>query len=318
MQLPRIAELSPGLEGWGFFLCADKFTRSGRGGDYVGLLLHDASGALPARIFENVDRLRDEFEAGEFVKVTGRVQGTAGRLLLVVDHIRRVLPEQDRAAGFSEERLVPTAPRPIAEMLAELQQEIAAITSPHLRALVQAIVAKQEPRLRVWPAARTIHHAYRGGLLEHVLQMARAGRALARLYGADEDLVVAGALLHDIGKTEELEYELTTSYTRDGNLIGHIALGAMMVHDACRGIPGFPEALRTALLHLIASHHGSKERGSPVEPMTMEAIILSAVDELDATLNQVRRAMDEPAEGEFTPYQGRLGRAFLRGGSDPA
>lgn len=318
MQLPRIADLSPGVEGWGFFLCADKFARSGRGGDYVGLLLQDASGALPARIFENVERFRDEFEAGEFVKVTGRVQGTAGRLLLVVDHIRRVLPDQDRAAGFSEERLVPTAPRPIAEMWAELQQEIAAITSPHLRALVQAIVAEQEPRLRVWPAARTIHHAYRGGLLEHVLQMTRAGRALARLYGADEDLVVAGALLHDIGKTEELEYELTTSYTRDGNLIGHIALGTMMVHDACRRIPGFPEALRTALLHLIASHHGSKERGSPVEPMTMEAIILSAVDELDATLNQVRRAMDEPAEGEFTPYQGRLGRAFWRGGADPA
>ena len=314
MQLPRIADLTPTDAGWGFFLCADKFMRSGRGADYVGLVLQDASGTLAARIFENVERLRDEFEAGEFVKVQGRVQSSYGRLQLVIEHIRRVLPDQDRAAGFNEDRLVPTSPRPLVEMWAELEQEIAATAHPHLRQLLQVIVQRVGARLRVWPAARTVHHAYRGGLLEHILQMVKAGRALARLYGADEDLVVAGAMLHDIGKLEELHYDLTATYSRDGNLVGHIALGALLVHDACGDVAGFPDDLRVALLHLIASHHGSRDLGSPVEPMTAEAIILSTVDALDSTLNQVRRALQEDQSGgEFTAYHSRLGRVLWKG-----
>ena len=122
-------------------------------------------------------------------------------------------------------------------------------------------------------------------------------------------------ILHDIGKLQELDYDATTTtYTRDGNLIGHITLGAMLVNDACRAIAGFPDALRSHVLHLIASHHGQRELGSPVEPLSLEAFILAAVDDLDARVNQIRRAIggDESA-GEFTSYHTRLGRVLWKG-----
>ena len=125
--------------------------------------------------------------------------------------------------------------------------------------------------------------------------------------------LTAGALLHDIGKLEELDYDRSTSYSREGNLVGHVTLGTMMVRAAMTSIPDFPDILRTQIEHLIVSHHGHKEFGAPVEPMTIEAMILSAADDLDAKINQVRQALAEDGEGEFTPYHARLGRVLWRG-----
>jgi 3'-5' exoribonuclease len=317
MRLPPIASLSANAAGWGFFLCTEKSMRMGRGGEFVAAILQDATGELVARVLDNVDRLKDEFEAGEFVKAQGRLVAFNGRSQFQIDSIRRVMlaPEsQDRREGFREDLLVPTASRPVDEMWAELEQVIAGVTNPHLRALLSAIVEANAEKLRIWPAARTLHHAYRGGFLEHVLKVAAVGRLLATQYGADADLVVAGALLHDLGKLQELEYDITTSYTRDGNLIGHITLGVVHIADAIRRLPNFPDALRSGLIHLIASHHGERDRGSPVEPMTIEAYILAAADNLDATINQVRRAfLQNDGSDEFTSYQPRLGRSLWKG-----
>jgi 3'-5' exoribonuclease len=317
MRLPPIGSLSVNATGWGFFLCTEKSMRMGRGGEYVAAILQDATGELVARVLDNVDRLKDEFEAGEFVKAQGRLVAFNGRSQFQIDSIRRVMlapDSQDRREGFREELLVPTAPRPIAEMWTELEQIVASVGNAHLRSLLKTIVATNEERLKIWPAARAVHHAYRGGFLEHVLKVAEVGRSLAVMYDADADLVVAGALLHDIGKLQELEYDTTTSYTRDGNLLGHITLGALQVADAIRKIPDFPEALRSALIHLIASHHGERDHGSPVEPMTVEAYILAAADNLDATLNQVRHALRQnDGSDEFTSYQPRLGRSLWKG-----
>jgi 3'-5' exoribonuclease len=317
MRLPPIGSLPVNATGWGFFLCSEKSMRMGRGGEYVAAILQDATGELVARVLDNVDRLKDEFEAGEFVKAQGRLVAFNGRSQFQIDSIRRVMlapDSQDRREGFREELLVPTAPRPIAEMWTELEQIVASVGNAHLRSLLKTIVATNEERLKIWPAARAVHHAYRGGFLEHVLKVAEVGRSLAVMYDADADLVVAGALLHDIGKLQELEYDITTSYTRDGNLLGHITLGALQVADAIRKIPDFPEALRSALIHLIASHHGERDHGSPVEPMTVEAYILAAADNLDATLNQVRHALRQnDGSDEFTSYQPRLGRSLWKG-----
>jgi 3'-5' exoribonuclease len=316
-RLPAIDSFSPSSAGWGFFLCTDKSVRTGRGGEFIALLLSDATGVLTARILDNVDRLRDEFDAGEFVRVNGRANLFNGRLQFIIESGRRVMlgaDSQDRRDGFREELLILAAPRPVDDMWQELQQVIGAIGNPHLRVLVKRIVTDHADRLRIWPAARTVHHAYRGGFLEHVLKMAEAGRMLAVLYGADADLVVTGALLHDIGKLQELDYDTTTTYSRDGNLIGHITLGALLVQDACRTIAGFPDQLRSEVTHLIISHHSEREFGSPVAPMTAEAFILAAVDDLDATLNQVRRAVnDDEGQGEFTAYHSRLARVLWKG-----
>ncbi len=209
---------------------------------------------------------------------------------------------------------MPSAPRPIDEMWNELQALVAGVSDPHIRELLHRIVACNEAKLRVWPAAQVVHHAYRGGYLEHALKMADVALALARAYDARADLVVAGVLLHDIGKLQELAYDGTTRYSREGRLVGHITLGAIMVRDAALAIDGFPPDLLTEVEHLIASHHGSKDLGSPVEPMTVEALILAMADDLDAKIHQVRQATAEDAnEGEFTAYHQRLGRVLWKG-----
>ena len=314
-RLPFITEITANASGWGFFLCSQKDVRPSRAGElFVSLTLQDRTGQLRGRIFSEVERYRDEFDAGDFVKVQGRTDLYNGHLQLIVERIRRVNADQDRAAGFLEEHCVLCAARPIDEMWGELQGLIGDIGNPYLRALVERLVNENETRLRLWPAARVVHHAYRGGFLEHILSVACVSLKLAEHYSANRDIVAAGAVLHDIGKLRELEYELVPEYSREGNLVGHIALGVVMVREAAMAIPDFPVVLRTQMEHLVVSHHGSKEFGSPVEPMTIEALILSAADDLDAKINQVAQALaTADTDAEFTPYHSRLGRVFWKG-----
>jgi 3'-5' exoribonuclease len=313
-RLPNIRALTPELAGWGFFLCTHKEVRHGRGGElFIALSLQDRTGLVRARVLNDAARLREEFDSGDFVTVHGRTDLFHGHMQLVVERIRRVNPDQDRGQGFREEDCVLSAPRSVEEMWTELGDLILHVRDPFVRELLQLIVSLHAEKLRIWPAAQTVHHAYRSGFLEHVLSVARSALTLGAAYGANQDLLTAGALLHDIGKLEELAYDRSTSYTREGNLIGHVTLGAMMVRAATKAIPDFPEVLRTQIEHLIVSHHGRKEFGAPVEPMTLEAMILSAADDLDAKINQVRQALAEDGDGEFTAYHSRLGRVLWRG-----
>jgi 3'-5' exoribonuclease len=313
-RFPNIRVLTPELEGWGFFLCTHKDVRHGRGGDlFIALSLQDRTGLVRGRILNDVARLRGEFDSGDFVKVQGRTDLFNGRMQVLIDKIRRVNPDQDQSQGFREEDCVLSAPRPLAEMWSELDQLIMHVRDPFVRQLLQRITTRHADKLRIWPAALTVHHAYRSGFLEHILAVARSALTLGAAYGANQDLLTAGALLHDIGKLEELEYDGATRYTREGNLVGHVTLGTMMVRSEAAAIPDFPEILRTQIEHIIVSHHGHKEFGAPVEPMTIEAMILSAADDLDARINQVRQALAEDGEGEFTAYHARLGRMLWRG-----
>jgi 3'-5' exoribonuclease len=302
------------MQGWGYFLCTYKELRPIRSGELLLLTLQDSSGQIPAKHVDDIERFKDEFEAGEFVRVEARTTMFQGQQQLIVTHIRRVHPQQDRLQGFREEDCVLSAPRSIDEMWAELTVHLQSVRDPHIRVLLNRIVSDHERELREWPAAQAIHHAYRGGLLEHVVKMADIARYLARAYDANEDLVLAGVVLHDIGKLQELTYEPGgATYSRDGNLVGHIGLGLVMVREAINGVSGFPDVLRSHVEHLVMSHHGSRDRGSPVEPKTIEAFILASVDELDSRLNQVRRAVQEDAgDTEFTGWHKRLGRVLFK------
>lgn len=318
-RLPILRNLAPDTEGWGYFLCTVKELRPIRSGEILLFTLQDSTGEIPAKLFDDIERFKDEFEAGEFVRVEARTTTFQGQLQLSVIHVRRVNPSQDRLQGFREEDCVLSSPRSADEMWAELRAHLDSVRDPHVRVLLNRLIGDHETALREWPAARSIHHAYRGGLLEHTLKMAEVGRFVARAYEANEDIVLAGVLLHDIGKLQELHYEPGgASYSRDGNLIGHIGLGLIMVRDAINGISGFPEALRSQIEHLIVSHHGTREHGAPIEPRTIEAFILAAVDELDTRLHQVRRALGEDVGGEeFTAWHRRLGRVFYKGPATP-
>ena len=314
-RLPRLNALTPEADGWGYFLCTYKELRPVRNGEILLFTLQDATGQIAAKLMDDVDRFKDEFDAGEFVRVEARSTTFQGQTQLAVTHIRRVNPPQDRLQGFREDDCVLSAPRSADEMWAELKAHLQSVRDPHIRVLLNRIVADHETELREWPAAQSIHHAYRSGLLEHKLKMMEVGRFLARAYGADEDLVLAGALLHDIGKLQELHYEPGGAvYSRDGNLVGHIGLGLIMVREAINGISGFPPELRAQVEHLIVSHHGTRDHGSPVEPRTVEGFILAMVDELDTRIHQVRRAIREDSTSdEFTAWHKRLGRVFYKG-----
>jgi 3'-5' exoribonuclease len=312
-RLPRIADLHAECSGWGFFLCSRKDVRTGRSGEYLSLMLQDASGEIRAKVFQDVELTKREFDAGEFVKVQGRGNSFNQQLELLLDKIRRVLPERDAVEGFKEEECIRCAPRPAAEMWAELMERIDGIRDEGLRDLVRQVVATHADRLKIWPAALQVHHAYRSGLLEHILKIIEVGGFLAGQYGANRDLVVAGAILHDIGKLQELSYDLATGYSVEGNLVGHIAIGLGMLRDALRDGPRVQPELALQLEHLILSHHGSRELGSPVQPMTIEAFILATADDLDAKMQQIRQHLaDDDSDGPFTSYHRRLERVFLK------
>ena len=314
-RLARVSQLEPDKTGWNFYLCVRKDVRVGKSGEYLALVLQDATGQVAARAFDGVERLKHEFEIGEFVRAEGRTSTHNGELQLIASTIRRVNPAQDEAQGFRQEECVPSAPRPIGDMWTELVAIVDEVGDSALRVFLRRILADHETALREWPAAQSIHHAYRGGLLEHVLSIATVGKALARHYGASQDLLVAGAVIHDIGKLQELSYDNgAISYSRDGNLVGHIALGLVMVRDTARGISAFPDDLRAELEHLVVSHHGARDKGSPVEPKSIEAFILAAVDNLDAQLHQVRSALgDNGTDPEFTGWHRRFNRVLYRG-----
>lgn len=315
-RLPRLAGLTADAAGWGFFLCTFKEVLAGRGGsEFLVLGLQDATGSAVAKVFSDADRLAREVEPGDFLRVEGRGSVYNGQVQLVLSALRRVNPDQDRPQGFREDECILSAPRPLDEMWAELERRAQAMADPHLRVLVARVLADHEAQIRVWPAARQIHHAYRGGLLEHITKMAEVGDLVSRAYAANQDLVFAGVVLHDIGKLQELAYEGgLADYTRDGNLVGHIGLGLILVREAIALIPGFPDELRGQVEHLVASHHGSREFGSPTEPKTIEAFVLAAIDDLDAKIHQVRRAVSEDGGAdEFTAWHKRLGRVLYKG-----
>jgi len=314
-RLPQAALMQAQSAGTGFFLCTRKEIRTGRnGGEFLAIVLQDVTGEIAGKVFNDVDTLKHEFEAGEFVKVQGRGSVYNQRLELLIDRIRRVMPDRDRLDGFREEDCIRAAARPGNEMWAELEGHVARVDDPYIRALLERLLSTHGERYRIWPAAQTVHHAYRSGLLEHVLKLIETTTLLAGAYGARRDLLIAGVILHDIGKLQELEYDAVTQYSVEGNLVGHIALGLLMLRETTAAIPDFPVELRTELEHLVLSHHGTREHGSPVEPMTIEAVLLSTCDDLDAKLNQIQQHISaDDTAGPFTPYHPRLKRVFYKG-----
>jgi 3'-5' exoribonuclease len=311
-RLPRIAELVASSSGTGFFLCARKERRNGRGGAFLALLLQDVSGEIAGKVFQEVDAADAQFDAGEFVAVQGHGNLFHDRVELVLDKVRRVIPD-DATRGFREEDCIPSSPRNVDEMWQELADRLASVEHPQLRVLLSNIVSENADRLRLWPAARQVHHAYRSGLLEHLLKIMEIAVMLAEKYGARRDLLIAGALLHDIGKLRELNYHIAVDYSVEGNLVGHIVIGVGMLRDAIRAMPEFPADLAIELEHLILSHHGARELGSPVVPMTIEAMILAAADDLDAKIHQARRHLaDDDSDGPFTTYHRHLERVLYK------
>jgi len=211
----------------------------------------------------------------------------------------------------------PVSARPVPEMLAELDGIIASVCDPWISQLLKALYVEDgdlRAAFALAPAAKSMHHAFLGGLLEHTLSiLGMAERACAHYPALNRDLVVAGVFLHDVGKTAELSYQRSFGYTDAGNLLGHIALEADWISRAVGKIPGFPEELRMQILHIVLSHHGRLEFGSPVLPKTPEALLVHYLDDLDGKLEAMFRAVqDEAGGGSWSPYNRALERMIYR------
>ncbi|MCF6289804.1 MAG: HD domain-containing protein [Desulfobacterales bacterium] len=288
-------------------------TKNGK--PYLILTLMDSSGEIGARLWENVDRLQPSCPAGGIIAIHGQAQAYKGVVQLKIDTLEAV-----DAAAVDMGLFLPATDLDIPAMIAELQDLVKGVTEPFLKKLLQAFF--QDPafldRFQQAPAAKSIHHAYLGGLLEHTLAVARLAGRIVDLYpGLDRSLLLSGALLHDIGKVEEFSYDVYPfNYTDQGRLVGHLVLGAEMVGARAIKIRDFPRELLVRVQHLVLSHHGQHEFGSPTLPMISEAFVLNFIDDLDAKLNyigQLEGRLSEPGY-QWTDFQRILERfLFLRG-----
>jgi 3'-5' exoribonuclease len=327
MKSPYVNELEPNQLITTSFLVHSKEIRQKKTGElYLSLLLGDRTGELDAKMWDNVAEVMDAFDRDDFVKVKGMTQVFHNRPQLTIHKVRRMDDSEIEFADY-----FPSSRRDPGEMWDELRATVAGLSNPHLKALLDAMLDDEDIawRYRRAPAAKQIHHAFLGGLIEHVLSLCALARMTAQHYpNIDVDLLLAGIVLHDIGKIYELNYERGFSYSNDGQLIGHISIGLRMVAEKLRGLPDFPPQLRSLVEHMILSHHGQLEFGSPKLPMFPEALLLHYLDDLDSKMECMRflAENDRQIEGCFTTYSSALERTVLKkdrylageGGQPPA
>jgi 3'-5' exoribonuclease len=259
---------------------------------YMMIGLKDATGSIEGRVWERVDELEGLFEKGDIVSIRSKARVYQDRLQLHVTDIRKL--DADMAVSDIA-HFYPAGEKDRDSLEKEYAQIVKEIGNPWLTKLLKAFHdnAQLRDRFFSYPASTTVHHVYVGGLLDHSLRMARMGMAAASLIGGDRDIIVTGSILHDIGKTQELDITRGFRFTDRGRLLGHITLGVMIFEDMIRLMDEFPQELTDILTHIIVSHHGLEEWGSPKKPMFPEAIIVHHLDNLDSKVMGVREHMRE-------------------------
>jgi len=313
MKSPYVGNLVPNETVTAQFLVLSKEIRQKKTGEpYLTLHLADRTGEIEAKMWDNVVEVMHTFERDDFVKVKGLAQIYQNRSQFTIHRLRKL---QEHEVDFSD--FFPCSERDPEEMWTELQSTIAGLQNTYLRSLLEVVFSDEQlsRMYRLAPAAKNIHHACRGGLLEHVLSLCKLSRLIAAHYrDIDVELVIAAAILHDIGKIEELSYSRSFGYSSDGQLLGHIVMGVRLLNSAFSKVPDFPPRLRILLEHMIISHHGELEFGSPKVPAFPEALLFHHLDNLDSKMDAARNALkrDSHIDGEFTGWVSSLERTLLR------
>lgn len=296
----RIADLQLGdaFEGY-YILKAAQQKTSQNGKPFLSATLSDATGAMDAKVWDYPGPLGAQ-DAGSVVRVRGTVGEFRGALQLTLERIR-LADERDE---YDPAALVPVAPIDADSAMEEIAALLASIEDADYRAVAQALLEKHEAAFRRIPAAKSVHHGFLAGLLMHTLNMLRLADFLARLYAptVDRSLLLAGTFLHDLGKTREFSFSalgLVTDYSTEGQLIGHLVLGAQETAETAKAL-GVPEDKSMLLQHLILSHHGDPEFGAAVVPQCVEGELLSLIDRVDSRVEIYRETLDELQPGEFS------------------
>jgi len=294
------------------FVVVSKQIKPKKSGEpYIALTLGDRSGQLEAKMWDNVEEVLNAFEQDDFVKIKGLVNKYKNRFQLTIHKLRKL---GETEIEFSD--YLPKTTRDIDELWQTLTDFVASFQNPHLKSLVQTFMSDSEiaAAYRNAPAAKTLHHAYIGGLLDHVVSLFRSCDLVCRNYPlVNRDLLLTGVFLHDIGKIHELAYNRSFSYTTRGQLLGHMIIELEMLQAKLALAPDFPPELKTLLEHLIISHHGEYEFGSPKLPMFPEALLLHYMDDLDSKMEAMRAHFEREAdlESPWTSYNASLGRPLL-------
>jgi 3'-5' exoribonuclease len=295
-----------------FFLVHEKEIRSTAAGKtYLRMELGDRSGTVESRMWDQFEAFAKDVHRDDFVKVQGRVELYRNKPQLVLQQFRLAKPEEIELGDF-----LPHTSHNVEDLFEQLLACIAELKNHWLKQLATSIFSDPQlvARFKRAPAAKVMHHAYLGGLLEHVVGLCGLARQIASHYPElDVDLLLIAALLHDVGKLDELCYERAVNYTSQGQLLGHIVMEFETVSKAMDSIAGFPPNLKTVVQHMLISHHGEYEFGSPKLPMIREALVFHYMDDMDSKLAAVRAALATPSgEDDWSAYIGALGRKFLR------
>ena len=294
------------------FVVVSKQVKPKKSGEpYLALILGDRTGQLEAKMWDNVEDAIDIFEQEDFVKVKGLLNKYKNRFQITIHKIRRL---GESEVDFSD--YLPKTTKDIGELWQTLATFVASFQNAHLRLLVEAFMSDPEiaEAYRNAPAAKTLHHAYIGGLLDHVVSLFRSCDLMCRNYPQiNRDLLLTGAFLHDIGKIHELTYNRSFSYTTRGQLLGHMIIELEMLQAKLAQFADFPAELKTLVEHLIISHHGEYEFGSPKLPMFPEALMLHYLDNLDSKMESMRAHFEREAasDGPWTGYNSSLSRPLL-------
>ncbi|HEY3452819.1 MAG TPA: HD domain-containing protein [Myxococcales bacterium] len=300
-----------------FVVARKTITTAKNGKPFLAVVLRDKTGELDSRIWENVEALDPTFARGDHVEVEGSATTFQGRPQLKVDAIKKVGPEGLDPADF----VTPAKPEAGERFIGPILEIVEHLRDPHVKALCKSFLDDEAfvALFRRAPAAKTIHHAHHGGLAEHTLAVMRLAQRLSDQYpAADRDLLVAGAFLHDLGKLKELTWERQTEYTDEGRLVGHLVIASEWIHERAACIEGFPPTLEAHLKHLVLSHHGTLEFGSPRLPQTLEAMILHHIDELDSRVASWLELMRRDNGETWTEFQKLYDRHLYKGAAPTA
>src|SRR5689334_20693825 len=294
-----------------FVVVAKQIKPKKTGEPYLALTLGDRSGQIEAKMWDNVEDAMDGFEQDDFIKVKGLLNKYKNRFQLTIHKLRKL---GDSEVDFAD--YLPKTTKDVDELWRTLVNFVDSFQDTNLKTLVRAFMADPEisAAYRNAPAAKTLHHAYIGGLLDHVVSLFRSCDLVCRNYPQiNRDLLLTGAFLHDIGKIHELAYSRSFSYTSRGQLLGHMIIELEMLQAKLAQVPNFPDELKTLLEHLIISHHGEYEFGSPKLPMFPEALMLHYLDDLDSKMESMRAHFEREAEAgsSWTTYNPSLGRMLL-------
>ncbi len=298
-----------------FVLSKKTMAQKRDGNNFLNITVSDKTGNIKGVIWDKVDDISTGTASGDFVQVQGTVSEYKGILQLVVKKMASIPADSVNPSDF-----LPATRRDIDKMFLRLLKITASLEAGHLKKLFEAFFNDTDfvRKFKNAPAAKKMHHAYIGGLLEHTLSMALlADRIVEHYSGVDRDLLLAGAILHDIGKIREFNYKYSIDYSDEGRLLSHIVIGIMMLDEKLEEVEDFPQDQAVLLKHMIISHHGTREFGSPEPPKTIEAVLLNYIDEIDAKVNGIRDFMAaEDSNESWTSYHRLLGRHFYRGKGD--